>query len=85
MANKLSPHQQAILDILEVNGGWMRRREIAHQLAKETLSLEDVTHLDLLEGAGLVIKEISDDKSPQGEVVRYRVAEPKADLHTRGE
>ena len=46
MTAKLSPHQQALMDVLGVNGGWMRTEEIAHQLGKDILSPQDVTQLD---------------------------------------
>jgi len=84
MTMKLSPQQQTIIDVLGVNGGWMRRQEIAHQLGKKLLSPDDVSQLDLLEDAGLVVKEISDDKAPQGETVRYRIAAPKVEIKTHG-
>jgi len=84
MTMKLSPHQQAIIDILGVNGGWMQQHEIAHQLGKEILSRDDVIQLDLLGDAGFVIKETSDDTSPEGETVRYRIAEPKVEIKTHG-
>ena len=82
MAAKLNTHQQALLDILGVNGAWMGQEAIAHQMGKDILSPEDVMQLDLLGDAGLVVKEISDDSSPQGETVRYRIAEPKAEIKT---
>jgi hypothetical protein len=84
MTMKLSPHQQSLIDILGVNGGWMEQHEIAHQLGKEMLSADDATQLDLLEYSGFVIKEISDATSPQGETVRYRITEPKVELKTHG-
>jgi len=84
MTTKLSPQQQSILDILGVNGGWMEQHEIAHQLGKEMLSPDDVTQLDLLEYSGFVIKETSDDSSPEGETRRYRIAEPKVELRNHG-
>jgi hypothetical protein len=84
MTPKLNTHQQALLDILGVNGGWMQAEEIAHQLGKDILSPDDVTQLDLLGDAGLLVKEISDDSAPEGEGVRYRKAEPKAALNTHG-
>jgi hypothetical protein len=83
MPAKLSPHQQALLDILGVNGGWMGRREIAHQMRKDILAPDDVMQLDLLGDAGLVVKEISDNSAPEGETVRYRIAEPKAELKSQ--
>ncbi|MEO8609705.1 MAG: hypothetical protein ABI690_17565 [Chloroflexota bacterium] len=84
MTTKLNAHQQALLDILGVNGGWMREEEIAHQMGKDMLAPEDVMQLDLLGDAGMLAKEISDDSSPDGGHVRYRVAEPKAELKTHG-
>ena len=84
MTMKLSSHQQAIIDILGVNGGWMDRQEIAHQMGKDILSPEDAQQLDLLEDAGFVIKEISDDKAPQGQGVSYRFAEPKVEIKDHG-
>jgi hypothetical protein len=84
MTVKLSPRQKALMDILEANSGWMRRHEIAHQLGKDMLAPDDVTQLDLLEDAGLVVKEISDSSSPEGETIRYRMAEPKAEVKTHG-
>jgi hypothetical protein len=84
MTVKLNAHQQALLDILGVNGGWMQEQEIAHQMGKDVLLPEDVMQLDLLGDAGLLVKEISDDSAPEGEGVRYRIAEPKAALKTHG-
>jgi hypothetical protein len=84
MTMKLSTHQQEIIDILGVNGGWMEQHEIAHQLGKQILSADDATQLDLLEYSGFVIKEISDATSPEGERVRYRIAEPKVELRDHG-
>ncbi len=81
---KLSSHQQAIIDVLGVNGGWMDQQEIAHQLGKDILSPQDSQQLDLLEDAGFVVKEISDDKAPQGQTVRYRFSEPKAEIKNHG-
>ena len=83
MTVKLNAHQQALLDILSVNGGWMREQEIAHQLGKDMLSPDDFMQLDLLGDAGLLVKEISDDLAPEGEAVRYRVAEPKAAIKSQ--
>jgi hypothetical protein len=84
MTMKLSSHQQAIIDVLGVNGGWMEQEEIAHQLGKDILSPEDAQQLDLLEDAGFVVKEISDATSPQGQKVRYRFAEPKVEIKNHG-
>jgi hypothetical protein len=84
MTVKLNTHQQALLDILGVNGGWMHEQEIAHQMGKDMLAPEDVMQLDLLGDAGLLVKEISDDSAPEGEGVRYRIAEPKAAIKTHG-
>lgn len=84
MSMKINSHQQAIIDVLTVNGGWMEQEAIAHQLGKELLSAEDMQQLDLLGDAGFVVKEISDETAPQGERVRYRFAEPKVEIKTHG-
>lgn len=84
MTMKLSSHQQAIIDVLGSSDGWMDQHEIAHQLGKDMLAPDDAHQLDLLEDAGFVVKEISDDKSPQGQTVRYRFSEPKAEIKGHG-
>ena len=73
----LTDRQQMLLDLLKSNGGWMRRQDIAHELGKDRLSPEDSMALDRLAYDGLVILEISDNKAPGGETVRYRFCQPK--------
>lgn len=82
MANQLSDHQQRLLAALKAHGGWMRHPELAKALGKDILSPEDVRQLDLLGDSGMLVREYSDDKSPEGLSVRYRYAEPKSSLRT---
>lgn len=84
MAAKLSPQQQALLDILGTNGGWMGQDEIAHHMGEDVLKPEDAMQLDLLGDAGLLVKEISDDLGPEGQAVRYRISAPKAEIKSHG-
>jgi hypothetical protein len=84
MAAKLSPQQQALLDILGTNGGWMGQDEIAHRMGEDVLKPEDAMQLDLLGDAGLLIKETSDNLGTDGQGIRYRISEPKAEIKSHG-
>lgn len=77
MTIRLTVHQQILIDTLKANGNWMQRDELAQAIGKMHLSPEDVMALDELESSGMLVKEISDNLSPEGETVRYRYAVPK--------
>lgn len=79
---KLSEAQQVLYNVLQQNGGWMKQPEIAAGLGKSSLSPDDMMQLDLLEDAGLLVKEIADNKAPDGGHVSYRAAVPKAEVHS---
>lgn len=76
----LAKRQQKLLDLLKANGGWMRREDIASELGKDRLALEDSMALDRLAEHGLVVMEIADNLAPGGETVRYRFSQPKVRL-----
>jgi hypothetical protein len=76
---RLSDKQEVLLGALRTNGGWMRRADLARSLGKDVLSPEDVMALDLLGDEGFLVKEVSDQK-PEGDSVRYRFSEPKANI-----
>jgi hypothetical protein len=84
MTVKLNAYQESLIRALKQNGGWLAQDELAQELGKTHLSPEDVMQLDLLGEAGLLIKETNDNRA-QGENVRYRFTEPKADAHTNVE
>lgn len=80
---KLNEHQQLLIGALKTHGDWMRRDELAQAIGKDQLSPEDVMTLDELESSGMLVKEISDNLSPQGQTVRYRYAKPKVESSSR--
>lgn len=73
----LAERRRQLLQVLRISGGWLRRQDIARALGQEQLSAEDSMALDQLAEKGHVIQEISDNLAPQGEMVRYRVSQPK--------
>jgi hypothetical protein len=86
MTIKLNDQQQALIEVLKRNGGWLGQDEIAQDLGKSALTPDEMMQLDLLGDAGLLIKETSDNLSPTGEGIRYRFTEPKVEIrrHTPG-
>jgi Fe2+ or Zn2+ uptake regulation protein len=77
MSIKLTEHQQQLISALKSQGDWMRLDDLARAIGKAHLSPEDVMTLDELESSGMLVKEISDNLSPEGQTVRYRYSIPK--------
>jgi hypothetical protein len=82
MTIKLNQHQQILIDALKARGDWTSRDELAQATGKVHLTPEDVMALDQLESSGMLVKEISDNLSPDGQDVRYRYAVPKVEPGT---
>ena len=75
----LNERQLLLVNPLKAKGDWMTARDLALALGRDQLAPEQFIELDHLSDLGLVVKEISADKAPKGEDIRYRYSEPKVE------
>jgi hypothetical protein len=79
MTIKLNEGQLILINALKETRDWMTQAQLAGALHKNDLTVDELMELDRLGDLGLLVKETSDDKSPEGLGVRYRYTEPKVE------